>query len=286
MSEAFLARPRCEEALAEATAALEVAGVESPRHDAEVLLAHVLRVPRAALLAGQALPAVAAEVYDALVRRRAGREPLQHILRRAAFRYVEVEVGPGVFVPRPETELLAGWAVDVLRGRAGGTVVDLGTGSGAIALALATEVPEALVHAVELTDEACDYARRNLSGSGVDLRHGDMAEAFGDLDGAVDVVVSNPPYIPPEAYPTVQAEARDHDPAAALWAGGDGLDAIREVERVASRLLRPGGLVGCEHADVQGETAPAVFTAAGRWSGVRDHPDLNGRPRFVTARRV
>ena len=124
-------------------------------------------------------------------------------------------------------------------------------------------MPGARVHAVELDDDAVAWAQRNLAGSGVDLRHGDMADAFRDLDGAVDVVVSNPPYIPLEAYESVAPEARDHDPALALWSGADGLDAMRVVEQVASRLLASGGVVGAEHADVQGEAAPAVFTAHG-----------------------
>jgi release factor glutamine methyltransferase len=163
-------------------------------------------------------------------------------------------------------------------------VVDLCTGSGAIALAVATEVPVAEVHAVELGDPAHAWATRNLAGSGVDLRHGDMADSFGDLDGTVDVVVCNPPYIPLEAYESVAPEARDHDPDLALFSGQDGLVALRVVERVAARLLRPSGVAGAEHADVQGESAPAVFVATGRWSDVRDHPDLAGRSRYVTAR--
>jgi release factor glutamine methyltransferase len=127
------------------------------------------------------------------------------------------------------------------------------------------------------------WAAGNLAGSGVDLRHGDMADAFHDLDGAVDVVLCNPPYIPLEEFESVAAEVRDHDPALALWSGDDGLDAMRVVERVASRLLRPAGVVGAEHADLQGRSAPAVFTATGRWCEVRDHPDLAGRDRYVTA---
>jgi release factor glutamine methyltransferase len=145
-------------------------------------------------------------------------------------------------------------------------------------------VCEAEVHAVELDEQAHGWAVRNLAGSGVDLRQGDMAEAFTDLDGTVDVVVCNPPYIPLEAYESVAAEARDHDPALALWSGDDGLDAMRVLERVAGRLLRPGGVVGAEHAEVQAESAPAVFVGTGRWADVRDHRDLAGRPRFVTAR--
>jgi release factor glutamine methyltransferase len=271
-----------------ATAVLAAAGVASPEYDAAELLAHVLGISRSALPAvGEPTPQQA-EAYDVLVARRAAREPLQHLTGSAAFRHVELAVGPGVFVPRPETELLAGWAVDRARGSAAAgrdpVVVDLCTGSGAIALAVATEVPVGQVHAVELGDAAYEWARRNLAGTGIDLRHGDMADAFPDLDGRVDVVVCNPPYIPLEAYESVAPEARDHDPALALFSGPDGLAAMRVVEQVAARLLRPGGSVGAEHADVQGAAARAVFTATGRWSAVRDHADLAGRDRFLTAR--
>lgn len=276
------------EAVRAAAALLSSAGVPSPEHDAAALLAHVLGVGRAALALAGPLGPAEQERFDALVTRRASREPLQHLLGSAAFRYVEVAVGPGVFVPRPETEVLAGWAVEQARAAgAGGSapvVVDLCTGSGVIALAVATEVATARVHAVELDEQAVLWAERNLAGTGVDLRQGDMAGAFPELDGSVDVVVSNPPYIPLEAWASVAPEARDHDPELALWSGQDGLDAIRVVERVAARLLRPGGVVGVEHADVQGESAPAVFAAAGRWRDVRDHPDLAGRARYLTAR--
>jgi release factor glutamine methyltransferase len=277
---------RAREAIARATWRLQQAGVDSPGTDADLLLAHVLGLPRGRVGLADDLSAEQAHDMDALVTRRARREPLQHILGTAAFRYVEVEVGPGVFVPRPETELLAGWAVDRLRGPEAPLVVDLCTGSGAIALALATEVPHATVHAVELSETACEYARRNLSGSGVDLRCGDVATAFADLDGTVDVVVANPPYIPLDAYTSVALEVREYDPPLALWSGQDGLDTIRVVEAAAARLLRPGGWVGCEHADVQGESASRVFVGSGRWTQVRDRTDLARRPRFVTASRV
>jgi release factor glutamine methyltransferase len=272
----------------EAAGRLATAGVASPDFDAAELLAHVLGTTRSRLALVETVTAEQAEAYDALVDRRAAREPLQHLTGSAAFRHVELAVGPGVFVPRPETELLAGWAVEqaqavVDSGRVP-VVVDLCTGSGAIALSVATEVPTAEVHAVELGDAAYAWASRNLAGSGVDLRHGDMVEAFGDLDGTVDVVVCNPPYIPLEAYESVEPEARDHDPELALFSGQDGLVALRVVDQVAFRLLRPSGVAGAEHADVQGESAPAVFVATGRWSDVRDHPDLAGRSRYVTAR--
>ncbi|MCF6379723.1 peptide chain release factor N(5)-glutamine methyltransferase [Nocardioides KLBMP 9356] len=276
---------RASTARRDAAARLRDAGVASPERDADLLLAHVLDVALGRLPLVDGLSTGQREEYDALVARRVAREPLQHLTGSAAFRHVELAVGPGVFVPRPETELLAGWAIDqaLLVGRPP-VVVDLCTGSGAIAKAVADEVPGAEVHAVELDEGALAWAERNLAGTGVDLRQGDLATAFDDLLGTVDVVVCNPPYIPLEAWESVAAEARDHDPHVALFSGQDGLDAIRVLERRAAGLLRPGGVVGAEHADVQGESAPAVFAASGRWSDVSDHRDLAGRPRYLTAR--
>jgi len=268
----------------DAAAALHAAGVASASYDAEELVAHVLGVPRSRLPLVDEVTAAQADELRALVERRAAREPLQHLTGVAGFRYVELVVGPGVFVPRPETELLAGWAVEQAAPLTAPVVVDLCTGSGAIARALADEVPHARIHAVELDEKALDWAGRNLAGTGVDLRHGSMEEAFEDLDGEVDVVVCNPPYIPLEAWESVAPEARDHDPHLALFSGADGLDAFRVLERVASRLLRPGGVMGAEHADVQAFSAPAIFSGAGRWHEIVDHEDLAGRPRFVTAR--
>jgi release factor glutamine methyltransferase len=276
--------------LRRATAELGAAGVPSPGPDAAELLAHVLGTTRGGLPGHPPVGADQAEAYAGLVARRAQRVPLQHLTGSAGFRYVELAVGPGVFLPRPETEVLAGWAVDRARELAGTGIrpllVDLCTGSGAIALAVATEVEDARVHAVELDEEAHRWAERNLAGTEVDLRLGDMADAFPDLDGTVDVVVGNPPYIPLEAFESVTPEVRDHDPAPALWSGADGLDAMRVLERTAARLLRPGGVVGAEHAEVQAEAAPRIFARTARWADVRDHRDLAGRPRFVTARRV
>jgi release factor glutamine methyltransferase len=276
--------------LAAAVQELGDGGVDSPDHDAAELLAHVLGTTRGRIVLLEEVPPPAAEEYAGLVSRRAAREPLQHLTGRAYFRHVELAVGPGVFVPRPETELLAGWAIEQASARIAASpveeclVVDLATGSGAIARAIADEVPEAMVRAVELDPDAHAWAERNLAGTGVELRLGDLATAFDELLGEVDVVTCNPPYIPLEAWESVAAEARDHDPHLALFSGPDGLDAIRLVEQRASALLRPGGVVGVEHADVQGESAPAVFAATGRWTEVRDHRDLAGRPRYVTAR--
>lgn len=267
-----------------AEARLREAGVASPEHDAAALLSHVLGTTRAGLALAPDVSADQAAAFDALVVRRAAREPLQHLTGVAYFRYGEVAVGPGVFVPRPETELLAGWAIE--QATSGSLVVDLCTGSGVIAKAIAEEVPGARVHAVELSEDAHAWAARNLAGTGVDLRLGDAFTAFDDLAGTVDVVVSNPPYVPLEAWESVATEARDHDPHLALFSGQDGLDAIRALEARGAVLLKEGGVIGVEHADVQGESAPAVFAATGRWQEVRDNEDLAGRPRFLTARRA
>lgn len=280
--------------LAAGAVRLREGGVASPEYDASELLAHVLGVSRGALALVDDIADPQADAYLALVERRAAREPLQHLTGVAHFRHVELAVGPGVFVPRPETELLAGWAVEQAHRVARDeerepVVVDLCTGSGAVAASIADEVPGARVHAVELDEAAYGWAVRNLQGTGVDLRQGDMGSAFDDLAGTVDVVVCNPPYIPLDAWESVAAEARDHDPDLALYSGQDGLDAMRVLERRAGLLLRPGGAVGAEHADEQGPDgrgggAPAIFSGAGRWVDVRDHRDLAGRPRFTTAR--
>jgi release factor glutamine methyltransferase len=270
--------------LAEATRRLAEAGVPSPEYDAAELLAHVLDTSRARLFAVETVNHDQLVQLGALVDRRARREPLQHLTGVAHFRHVSLAVGPGVFVPRPETELLAGWAIEEAAGRERPLVLDLGTGSGAIAAAVADEVPAARVHALELDEGAHEWAARNLAGTGVDLRQGDLATAFDDLIGQFDVIASNPPYIPLTAWESVAPEVRDHDPELALWSGGDGLDTIRVLEARAAVLLRDGGVIGVEHADVQGESAPAVFSASGRWTEVKDHHDLAGRPRFLTAR--
>ena len=273
----------------EAADLLRLAGVASPDHDADELLGFVVGRSRTSLALLEEVSLAHAVEFRVLVARRAAREPLQHLTGTTAFRHVELAIGPGVFVPRPETELLAGWAVEraqalLADGVTTPIVVDLCTGSGAVAKAIAHEVPDARVLAVELDPAAHAWAERNLAGTGVDLRLGDMAQALPELDGTVDVVTCNPPYIPWEAWESVAPEARDHDPQLALFSGVDGLDALRVLEHRAAALLRPGGHVGAEHADAQAEAAPALFAASGRWREVADHRDLAGRPRFVTAR--
>jgi release factor glutamine methyltransferase len=273
-----------------AAARLAEADVESPRADAEQLAAHVHGVRRAEL---HAVPDAAFDprFWD-VVDRRAAREPLQHIMGVGYFRYLELAIGPGVFAPRPETEVMTGWAVDTLRaaGPAEPVVADLGTGSGAIALSIALEVPTARVHAVEADPLAAGYAERNIAayaaaephtGRRVSLTRDDFGTALAGLDGTVDLVVSNPPYIPLGAR--VAPEVGEYDPPSALWSGADGLDAMRTVQRVAGRLLRPGGRVAAEHGAPQGAAVRQVFGKAGGWRDITQHQDLAGRDRFVTA---
>jgi release factor glutamine methyltransferase len=255
--------------------------------EARTLLAHAagVEVSRLAVLAGVDQEAVG--LYRQLVQRRAAGEPVQYLTGRAGFRTVEVAVAPGVFIPRPETEVMTGWAIERI-GEVAGTavVVELCAGSGAISAAIAAEAPGASQYAVELSEVAARMAASNLAGSGVDLRTGDMAEAFTELNGTVDVVIANPPYIPLDAWDGVAVDVRTHEPELALFSGPDGLDALRVVARVAARLLRPGGVVCAEHAEVQATSVVKAFGATGSFFRIKDHHDLNDRPRFVTAVRA
>jgi release factor glutamine methyltransferase len=271
------------ELLAAATTTLTAAGVPSPRVDAELLLAHVLDLPRSRLvLAGP--PDVAARGrYAALLERRRAREPLQHLVGTAAFRTVELAVGPGVFVPRPETELLVDAVLPTLAG--GGVAVDLCAGSGALAIALAAETPDSVdVHAVEADPDALAWLSRNAAGTRVHVHRIDVTAGplLTELAGAVDVVVANPPYVPAGA--PVAAEVT-HDPPVAVFAGVDGLDVLPSIVARAAELLTPGGVLAVEHDDSHGSAVPGLLVADGRWDGVVAHLDLTGRPRFATARR-
>jgi release factor glutamine methyltransferase len=279
--------------IAIATARLAEAGVESPRTDAELIAARLHGVSRAEL---HLVPDAGFDprFWDDIARR-AAREPLQHITGTAYFRYLELAVGPGVFVPRQETEVMTGWAIERLAAMdvAEPVVADLGTGSGAIALSIAQEVPRAQVHAVEADPLARQWAERNIASLAevsphtagrVHLHAGDFASALADLDGAVDLVVSNPPYIPVGAG--LPPEVGEYDPATALWGGADGMAAVRVVEATARRLLRPGGLVAVEHGAPQGAAVYWVFAEERDWRETRNHVDLAGRDRFVTATRL
>ncbi|HVE64171.1 MAG TPA: peptide chain release factor N(5)-glutamine methyltransferase [Mycobacteriales bacterium] len=277
-----------------AEARLADAGVESPRWDAEQLAAHVLGVRRVDLVQLSEMTGDAHAAFIGLVGRRAERVPLQHLTGTVGFRYIDLEVGPGVFIPRPETEVVVGYAIDHLRsvGIPAPLVVELCAGSAAIALSVAHEVPGAVVHAVEVDAGALEWAARNadaraLAGDPrVQLHHASVEGALSELDGTVDCVVANPPYVAVDEMDDVHPEVRDHDPTTALVAGPDGLDVIREVVARSAGLLRPGGLLVVEHSDRQGESAPAVLHADGRWIDIADREDLTGRPRYLTARRA
>ena len=275
--------PALGDALRDASAELAAAGVPSPRVDAELLAAHLLgeSAGRVRALAFTDVPAPAG--YAELVAERASRVPLQHITGKAHFRYLELAVGPGVFVPRPETETVAQLAIDAARRAAPAKVVDLGTGSGAIAASVASEVPGAEVHAVELSPLAFAWAERNLAPLGVRLVRGDLRDALPEHNGSFDVVVSNPPYIPAEAVPN-EPEAAEHDPAMALYGGGaDGLELPMAAAATAARLLVPGGCFVMEHAEVQAPEIARRLAADAAWTGVESHVDLNGRPRATSA---
>lgn len=270
--------------LAEATGRLQRAGVVSPRVDAELLLAHCAGVQRSGLtLIEEVAPGVEA-CFTAAVLRRERREPLQHVTGTAPFRHLLLAVGPGVFVPRPETELLVDAVLPALRAAAAPLVVDLCAGSGALALAVADEVPAARVHAVENAATALAWLRRNAAGTTVTVVDGDVSDPtlLEPLRGRVDVVVSNPPYVP--AGTAVDPEVHA-DPAEAVFASADGLALMPWVIDRAAELLRRGGTVAVEHDDTHADALPALLERDGRWEAITAHRDLSGRPRFVLARR-
>jgi release factor glutamine methyltransferase len=277
-------------ALRSAAARLAAAGIADPEVDAELLAAHVLDAGRggvqAAAIRGDAFAPADLARFEALVTRRATREPLQHITGTAPFRHLELRVGPGVFVPRPETEIVAQIAIDALRAAASPApiAVDLGTGSGAIALAMATEVPHARIFAAENSVDAFVWTKENFAHSGADnatLAFVDLEHAFPELDGTVSVVASNPPYVPDAAIPR-DPEVRFFDPPAALYGGADGLDVVRALSGVGLRLAHPGGLIVIEHGEWQGEAIRGILDADG-WRASATHPDLTMRDRATTA---
>jgi len=298
--------------LVDAERRLQRAGVPSPGVDAAEIVAFVLGVQRSRLFLLDELHDDDKVRIEQLLAKRLSRVPLQHLLGTAAFRYLVLDVGPGVFIPRPETELVAEAGVRELCAGPGEPriAVDLCSGSGAIALALATECPGSKVHAVEWDDAAVEWTRRNVMAhadeiarvnSAVTVHHADattVAEEqapLAHLRGRVDVVVTNPPYIPDQMVPR-EPEVREHEPRAALYGGADGLDVVRGVAHTAALLLRPGGLLVVEHADVQGPDAgesgvPGVLSAAEfggvpAYTDIVDRLDLNGLPRFTLARRT
>lgn len=276
---------------------LSQSGIAAAEVDALELAAFVLGVDASEVRRRMVLRDMAddgfRDRYAGLIAERSSRIPLQHLTGRAYFRHLTLAVGPGVFIPRPETETVAGWAIEALHNVASeyGTppiAVDLCTGSGAIALSLKHEVPMAHVYAVEVDESAHAWAAHNVAALGleIDLRLGDATQSFPDLTGTVDVVVSNPPYIPSGMEP-IDPEVREHDPDVALYGGSaDGLAIPRLVAARAATLLRPGGVLVMEHADTQGESLPAALRGTGWWDDVEDRDDLTGRPRATIAVRA
>ncbi|HEU5129526.1 MAG TPA: peptide chain release factor N(5)-glutamine methyltransferase [Glycomyces sp.] len=267
-------------AVAAAADRLAAAGVLSPLVDAELLAAHVSGLPRGRLLVADAPGEADLAAFAALVERRCAREPLQHLTGAAPFRYAEIAVGPGVFVPRPETELLVDWALDHLP--KDGLVVDACSGSGAIAHAVATERPDSRVWAVEADPDAFEWLVSNLQGTGATpvLADALAPDTLAELDGRVDLVVANPPYVPMdmEVAPEV-----DFDPSGAVYADEAGLAVIQPLALRAARWLRPGGWYGFEHDDTHGKAAPEILSVSG-FTDVADHDDLAGRSRFATGK--
>ncbi len=309
------------EAVDWATRQLRAACVESPAVDARLLAAHVLDIAPGALPASNGFTPMQRESFEALVRQRASRIPLQYLTGTAPFRYLDLAVGAGVFIPRPETESLVEWGLNWLRehptvvsAHVGSermasepvtseiVVVDLCSGSGAVAASVASEAPPLLrstnatgstahtvrVFAVECDQRALPWLRRNAEPRGVEVVAGD-ATSFGvlsQLDGRVDLVLTNPPYVPAADASDLPPEVAGHDPHRALFGGPDGLDVIRPLITRAAVLLRPGGALAIEHGETQSAAIADLLTADGRFVGVSHHPDLAGRPRFTTASRA
>ena len=287
-----MSRESLRAAIISATATLAGAGVPSPGVDAAELAAHLLGVSTTRLGMTPLVESSWLAEYSALVARRAERVPLQHLVGTVQFGRAVLDVGPGVFIPRPETESLAAWALDAIDDVRQPVVVDLCTGSGAIALAISAARPDARVIAVERAPAALRWARRNIGrhvgagGTTVELRGGDVMDQrlLADLDAAADLVTANPPYVP-DGTP-VEPEVAGFDPPEAVFGGPDGLGVIRPLISVAAGLLKVGGVLAVEHDDTQGESAPDLLRARRVLTDVVEHPDLAGRPRFVTATRV
>ena len=280
---------RLSELIGEATATLAAAHVASPRVDAELLAAFVIGVPRSRLLGAPNPTPAQVDRFRHLVGERAARRPLQHLTGTAPFRHLVLQVGHGVFVPRPETERLVEWGLGWLREHPSERVVDLCAGSGAIALSVATEAaPSPSVWAVEWDRAGLEWLRRNTSGTPVTVVAGDASDpaVLAELDGTVDLVLCNPPYVPEIGAAGLPPEVTEHDPHSAVFGGTDGLEVIRPLIGRVAALLRPGGAFAIEHDDTHAYVVPTLIDADGRFTDVELHHDLARRPRFTTARRV
>ena len=285
------------QALRDANKVLAESGVTSAQNDASLLLAFVLGIARTQLDPFAELSDESKQTFENLISKRATRIPLQHLTGQAHFRHITLSVGAGVFIPRPETELLAQAGIDFLNLLPGPRLaVDLCAGSGAVALSMALEAPNTTVHAVELSQEAFTWLCQNVDdhakelsaiGSNIICYLADATDqsVLAQLTGQVDVVLSNPPYIPEAMIPR-EPEARDHDPEMALFSGADGLDVARGVVLLAGLLLKEDGLFGMEHADVQGDEVPEILNQEGNWKQIKDNLDYNQLPRYTTAFKV
>jgi release factor glutamine methyltransferase len=278
------------EALESATDKLTSAGVTSPSVDAELLGCFVLGIERSALtmlsLREELFPEDKIVQFETSVARRVKREPLQHITGLAPFRHIELHVGPGVFIPRPETEQLVELAIESIKKIEKPLVVDLCSGSGAIAISLATELEGSRVFSVELSEQAFEFLSNNYQKYGLDTKSAkneDLANAFDELEAQVDLVISNPPYIPDSAVP-VDLEVQLHEPSLALYGGEDGLDVIRRISDRALYLLKPSGLLLLEHADTQAQAISQLLLNQG-WQEVISSQDLAGKDRMISARK-
>lgn len=279
-------------AIAEATATLADAGIDSARIDAEELAAHLLGVERGLLAFIDSPGEEFFARYRELVDARSRRVPLQHLTGTAPFGPLMLQVGPGVFIPRPETESLLEWAFKAVARQqlpAKPLVVDLCTGSGALAVSLARNWPDATVLAIDDSAAALSYARRNAlvyaKGSGLRFVEADVTAPalLPELDGRVDLIVANPPYIPAGAQ--LDPEVADHDPHHALFGGPDGMAVVTAIVGLAARWLRPGGRIAVEHDDTTSSQTVELFSATGLFENIEPRHDLAGRPRFVTATR-
>ena len=276
------------ELLSESSSKLKEAGVTSATVDAELLACYCLGVSRSELAlmvaTRQEFPEESLELFQTALARRVARQPLQHITGTATFRHLDLKVGPGVFTPRPETEQVVGFALEKISNMPNPLIVDLCSGSGAIAISLATEVLGSNVFAVEKSKEAFSFLQQNAASYGLaemNLRNEDLQESLPELDGKVDLVISNPPYIPNDAIP-VDLEVQLHEPSMSLYGGVDGLDVVRQISNRALTLLKPGGLLVMEHADTQSRAIGELLLAEG-WLEIEARADLAGKDRMISA---
>ena len=276
------------ELLSESSSKLKEAGVTSATVDAELLACYCLGISRSELAimvaTNQEFPTESLELFELSLARRVARQPLQHITGSAPFRHLELKVGPGVFTPRPETEQVVGFALETISNWQSPLIVDLCAGSGAIAISLATEVSGSTVFAVEKSSEAFAYLRDNAASYGLaeaNLRNEDLENSLPELDGQVDLVISNPPYIPNDAIP-IDLEVQLHEPSMSLYGGVDGLDVVRQISSRAMKLLKPGGLLVMEHADTQSNAIGKLLLAEG-WLEIVARADLAGKERMISA---